>query len=107
MGQFCIYRVNNLLIFFKNTFLIYLIFKLYRNPTPTEVEGILWKATTSFPLDYARIGNEMKEDNEKLFKMENDLYPERAGFWNELKAHYPAETDYFEFTTRKTMKGEL
>jgi hypothetical protein len=81
----------------------------HRNPTATEVEGLTWKEATKFPLDYMRIGNEMKDevDNQEFMSMERDLLPERANFWNELKAHYPAEDDDLQVTTRKTMKGEL
>ncbi|KAG5672659.1 hypothetical protein PVAND_002771 [Polypedilum vanderplanki] len=79
------------------------------NPTPTEVEGLIWKEANAFPLDYMRIGNEMKTETKGqiLMSIEKDLNPERANFWNELKAHYPADDDDIEVTTRKTMKGEL
>lgn len=68
-----------------------------------------WKEANSFPLDYLRIGNEMKEEitDRGFLSMEQDLYPERANLWNELKAHYPSEDDDINATTRKTMKGEL
>lgn len=77
------------------------------NPTPQDVEEKSWPPTSSFPLDYMRIGNEMK-GTKQLLAMENDLLPARAAFWSELKAHYPADmTDNDSTFTLKTMKGEL
>lgn len=62
-------------------------FHIYRNPTPKSSK---WKSTKSFPLDYMRIGNDNGKVVESLTKMEKDLYPDRANFWAELKAHYPS-----------------
>jgi hypothetical protein len=48
-----------------------------------------------------RIGNENGKSLD-LLKMEQDLYPERANFWDELEAHHPAEAK-----PKTLIKGEL
>lgn len=73
------------------------------NPTPELVDGLNWPPTSSFPLDYMRIGNEMK-GTKQLLAMENDLYPARDSFWSDLKAHFPGDGDS---STKMNVKGEL
>ncbi|CAH1730140.1 unnamed protein product [Chironomus riparius] len=83
-------------------------FAYFGNPTPTEVEGQIWKETSSFPLDYLRIGNEMDENNDNLVSLEKDLYPERANFWTDLSAHYPADDEnLLDPNSKANVKGEL
>ncbi len=76
------------------------------NPTVEEVEGQKWQPTSGFPLDYMRIGNEMK-GTEQLLSMERDLLVERAEFWSKLKAHYPAEEEIDSNLNKINVKGEL
>lgn len=50
-----------------------------------------------------QIGNENGQ-SDILLMMKKDLYPERADFWDSLKAHYPAgDTE----TPKSLIKGEL
>jgi len=50
----------------------------------------------------------MDENNDKIVSLEKDLYPERANFWNELSAHYPADDEnLIEPNNKPNVKGEL
>jgi hypothetical protein len=48
-----------------------------------------------------RIGNK-NGNSDALLAMEKDLYPERAEFWNNIRAHHPAKE-----TPNNLIKGEL
>jgi hypothetical protein len=72
-----------------------------RNPTPPGEKLKKWPATSSFPLDYMRIGNENGHSRDLLI-MQKDLYADRAQFWENLRAHYPAKE-----LTNNLVKGEL
>ena len=50
----------------------------------------------------------MDENNDDLVSLEKDLYPERANFWTELSAHYPADDEnYIKPNSNTNVKGEL
>lgn len=76
------------------------------NPTVEEVEGQTWRPTSKFPLEYMRIGNEMK-GTKQLLSMESDLLSARAKFWSELRAHYPASKASDSNDLKPNVKGEL
>lgn len=48
-----------------------------------------------------RIGNENGQSDD-LIVMQHDLYPERAQFWDEIRAHHPAKE-----LPNNLVKGEL
>ena len=74
----------------------------FRNPTPNADDfGQLWSPVSQFPLDYMRIGNENGKSKD-LLVMQKDLFPERADFWDDIKAHHPAESK-----PKTLIKGEL
>lgn len=90
-------------VYFTNcTNSIFKMFIICRNPTPDGSDLPKWTPAQGFPLDYMRIGND-KGQSTDLLVMENNLYPDRAQFWDDLKAHYPAE----ETHPKTNVKGEL
>lgn len=79
-----------------------LVVQFSRNPTPDGSDLKKWLPTDGFPLDFMQIGNE-NGNSKDLLTMKNDLYPERAEFWENIKAHYPAEKSDHQ----PLVKGEL
>lgn len=63
-------------------------FATHGNPTPPQSEISKWKPTTSYPLDYVRIGTK-DPDNWVLLNNEKNFLQDRCDFWNQLKAHFP------------------
>lgn len=69
---------------------------LHRKPTPDWTKNSdypYWSSARTFPLDYMLMGNS-NGNRKNLFTMEKGLFDDRYQFWEDLRAEFPALTEY-------------
>lgn len=74
------------------------MFFFYRNPTPLSENKLddniripKWPTTSSYPLNYLRIGMREYDPKRPVIAIENGMMDERAMFWHKIGAHLPKD----------------